>query len=70
MELKGSGIEETDAQQETANLYFCESRNCKPKLHFPCFHVFRKKVYSEMAVQSACVCVCVPTYRCNKVCGT
>jgi hypothetical protein len=34
MELKGSGIEETEAQQETANLCFCESFNCKPELYF------------------------------------
>jgi hypothetical protein len=34
MELRGSGIEETEAKQKTANMYFCEYCNCEPKLYF------------------------------------
>jgi hypothetical protein len=48
MKLKGSGIEETEAQQNTVNLHFCESCNCEQKLYFYVVLSPEKEVYSEI----------------------
>jgi hypothetical protein len=70
MELKGSGIEETEAQQETANLFLCESCNCKPKRYFYVFPCLQKKSRlrdgcSINVCVSVCLCVRVSVCLCT-----
>jgi len=61
MDLEGSGIEETETQQETADLFFCESCNCEPKLYLYVFSCLKKK--KKGILRDGCsVTVCVSVW--------